>query len=717
MGDVKTRIAMTPKISVIIPVYNHANELADCLRSLEKQTFQDFEIIIVDDGSAEPVANATIRFEKNRGAPAARNEGFRRAKGENVIILDADIVLRPDALEKMDETLEAHPEAAFAYPSHRFGFKVMKGRPFDVEALKRGNFIHTSALIRRDHFSGFDESLKRFQDWDLFLTMAESGKRGVWINEVLFTVKPHGTMSQWVPSFVHNMPWPIFGWTPAIIRKYCAAEQIIREKHGIIETVGAIRESPLAWFGMILLIEALSVIAVFYPLTSSIFAILAGIVMFAVTFLFPEIGFAAIVVEHMIGSKGRHFAFGADTSHDGGISLRIILFAAFFLGWFAYLLKARRIPDFRAMLKDRVAWLMLGVLVLIGCIQGWIRQNPYLVSDANAWGAFLLLIPALDLARNRFKELRQNVFLAAKIAIAWVSAKTLALFYFFSHDFGAAWEPVYLWVRRTGVGEVTRIVQNASAYRVFFQSHIYHVLASVGIVTQMASRKSRVTNNALKALAILFAVSLISFSRSFWIGLAAGFLFVGIILLRRKTWSLFPKLLISGMGGILIVYILFMFPFPPSAGNLGDAILARADTGESAAQSRWELLPVLNREIIGSPIIGYGFGKTATYRSSDPRVVEATGGEYTTYAFEWGWHDMALKLGLLGVIIYLWALYRLIKRLGSDHRAWQIAIVTLGVIHIFTPYLSHPLGIMVIVLAEMMTMQDSSLQENKKSLA
>ncbi len=699
---------MKPKVSVIIPVYNHAEALDDCLRSLEQQTFQDFEIIVVDDGSSESVRKSQttnrktewVRFEENRGAPAARNEGFRRSKGEYVIFLDADAVLRPDALERMLGALDTHPEADFAYPSFQFGWKMFQGRPFDEHALQTSNYIHTSALIRRDAYPGFDESLKKFQDWDLFLTMAERGSRGVWIDEVLFSLKARGTMSNWVPALTYAVPWPLFGGMPRSVRKYRDAERVIREKHGLSSTRAAQSLSAGSWALLIGGVELLSVFAAFNPTASSIFAVSAGLVLLVAAFLRPELGFAALVVEHVIGSKGRQFALGADASHDGGVSLRIILFASFFAGWLVHLFMARRAPDVRVMLKGRLAWVVLGGFVLIGVVQGWMRRNPFLIADANAWGAFLLLIPALDLAQHQFDTLRQNVMKAAKIAIAWVSAKTLALFYFFSHDFGAAWEPVYLWVRRTGVGEVTRIIRDASAFRVFFQSHVYQVLATVGLTARLVSRKSHVSNDLLKGLAILFAVVLISFSRSFWIGLIAGFFFVAIFLLRRKTWPVIPKLALSGIGGVLIVFVLFMFPFPPSAGSLGDAILARADTGESAAQSRWDLLPVLNRAILGSPLIGYGFGKTVTYRSSDPRVVAATGGEYTTYAFEWGWHGMALKIGLLGVAAYVWAIAGLLRRLGSERRAWQIAILTLCAIHIFTPYLNHPLGILVLVLAE-----------------
>jgi glycosyltransferase involved in cell wall biosynthesis len=221
-------------ISVIIPVYNHATNLARCLSSLKRQTFQDFETIIVDDGSSVPVEQATVRFEVNRGAPAARNEGFRRSSGAFVIFLDADAELKSDALAVMLQTLLDHPETAFAYPSFYWGWKLFRGQPFDVHALRKRNYIHTSALIRREAFCGFDESLKKFQDWDLFLTLAAQGKMGIWIDRALFRLtQRRDGMSTWLPSIVHRLPWPILGWMPHEIRRARMAEAIIRQKHGL----------------------------------------------------------------------------------------------------------------------------------------------------------------------------------------------------------------------------------------------------------------------------------------------------------------------------------------------------------------------------------------------------------------------------------------------------------------------------------------------------
>jgi glycosyltransferase involved in cell wall biosynthesis len=702
-----------PSISVIIPVFNHAAALKACLRSLEEQTLQDFEIIIVDDGSDTPVMNAAIRFEKNRGAPAARNAGFAEAKGEYVIFLDADAELVPIALEKLKKALDVNPDVAFAYSAFKFGFKKFSSFPFDPELLKRTSYIHTSALIRRDAFPGFDESLKRFQDWDLFLAMAEQGKRGVLVKDVLFSLKAKGTMSQWLPSLTHFVPWQIFGWMPKPVAKYQAAEKVIRDKHHLQSASPVL--TPKVLIGLVVLLELLSIPAAFNSALNSVFAVMVGLFVLLVSFVSPVGGFSFLVMELLIGSKGRLLVFGADAANDGGVALRIILFVAFFAGWIGSLIREKRVPNVKSWMKGRGAWLALALVLIMAFVRGVygrgvLQYAPTVYADANAWIFLLLLIPALDLAEQKGGELWSWLGRVGRIGIGWITLKTLALFYFFSHDFGAWTQPVYLWIRKTGIGEITIITKTASAYRVFFQSQIYQVLAAVGMMSGAAHQsEKRVSSDAFKVLALLLAVVVISFSRSFWIGLIAGCFLIALDVLRRKTWAVIPRLVLSGTGALLIVFALFSLPMPASYGNFLNLFFARAEVGESAAQSRWELLPAMNQKIMESPLIGHGFGATVTYQSKDPRIVAKTGGTYTTYAFEWGWNDFVLKFGLIGTLIYFWLLFSILKRLGSEERPWQIAIIVLAVVHVFTPYLNHPLGFLVLILAEART-------SNKKEL-
>lgn len=224
-----------PKISIIIPVYNQAKTIKKCLKSVFNQTFKDFEVIVINDGSTDDIRTVLRRWEnkikifhqENHGAPAARNFGFKQSRGEYVLFCDADVMMAPNMLEKMLGILEKKKAFAYTYSSFKFGWKKFKLWPFDEKKLKQMPYIHTTSLIRREHFSGFDESLKRFQDWDLWMTLLTNGQKGIWIDEFLFKIKSGGTMSSWLPKFFYRFVWS------QKVQKYKNAEQIIKEKHNL----------------------------------------------------------------------------------------------------------------------------------------------------------------------------------------------------------------------------------------------------------------------------------------------------------------------------------------------------------------------------------------------------------------------------------------------------------------------------------------------------
>ncbi len=235
-------------IAVIIPCYNHANVLRRTIESITKQTFQPSEIVVIDDGSIdEPEKvikdwnaenkNIKIQFlkiEKNYGAPYARNLGAKLTTASCIIFLDADAELKPEAFKEFIEALQKNPDADFVYSNFFWGNKRFCGRDFNVQALKQCNYIHTSSLLKRSAFPGFDESLKKFQDWDLWLTMAKKGSKGVWINKELFRIEPRKQgMSKWLPRIAYWIPWRLIGYQPKEIGKYREAEEIVRKKHGI----------------------------------------------------------------------------------------------------------------------------------------------------------------------------------------------------------------------------------------------------------------------------------------------------------------------------------------------------------------------------------------------------------------------------------------------------------------------------------------------------
>ncbi len=236
-------------ISVVIPVYNRIEIFFKSLESLVSQTYPQLQIIIVDDGSVEDVCSAfervratyeregrsfvCIRQEKNNGAPAARNRGFREVEGEYVIFWDADVIARPTMLNTMYSVLHTQKDISFVYSNFLFGKKLFRGRAFSVSELYKKNFITTTSLMRVGDVVSWDESLKRFQDWDMWLTVVESGNRGEWIDQVLFQVSTGGTMSSWLPSFAYRIP---FRWIPGLrtrVKKYEAAREIVLRKHSV----------------------------------------------------------------------------------------------------------------------------------------------------------------------------------------------------------------------------------------------------------------------------------------------------------------------------------------------------------------------------------------------------------------------------------------------------------------------------------------------------
>lgn len=232
-------------ISVIIPIYNQAYTLRRSLVTLVNQTYRPLEVIVVNDGStdnfSEVIKNVLaedlfkelkikVVNQSNQGAPAARNHGFSESSGNYVIFWDADTIAQPEMLAVMHQTLLDNPTVSWVYSQFCFGWKKMRGQEFDLESLKKNNYIDVTSLIRRDAFSPFDEKLKRFQDWDLWLTLAEQGKSGKFIPKVLYKkiTNPVG-ISSWLPSFFFKLPWQTNK-----VKKYEAAAEIIKQKHGLV---------------------------------------------------------------------------------------------------------------------------------------------------------------------------------------------------------------------------------------------------------------------------------------------------------------------------------------------------------------------------------------------------------------------------------------------------------------------------------------------------
>lgn len=203
-----------PRISVIIPCFNLGAYLDEAVDSVFGQTFQDFEILIVDDGSTDPETRrllsgyrrprtAVFRTE-NRGLAAARNFLIQRARGEYLCALDADDKLHPRYFERAIARFDEDPSLTFVSTwLETFGEEqwVWRHERCDLAALLAEDTVMTAALVRRQAVlavGGYDERMpaQGDEDWDLWISLVKGGYRGVIIPETLFYYRRRpGSMS------------------------------------------------------------------------------------------------------------------------------------------------------------------------------------------------------------------------------------------------------------------------------------------------------------------------------------------------------------------------------------------------------------------------------------------------------------------------------------------------------------------------------------------
>jgi len=192
------------KVSVIIPAYNQAHYLADSIRSVLDQTEQDFELIVVDDGSTDNTAEVALGFQddrlryihqKNQGLSAARNTGINHAGSPYLTFLDSDDLFLPEKLTILLHELENNPSlglvAGQAIPidekGRRIGKIFTKPLPEDTSRLLLGNPLHVGSVmigkLWQERAGLFDESLRSYEDWDMWLRLARMGCKMGWVSK------------------------------------------------------------------------------------------------------------------------------------------------------------------------------------------------------------------------------------------------------------------------------------------------------------------------------------------------------------------------------------------------------------------------------------------------------------------------------------------------------------------------------------------------------
>ena len=489
-----------------------------------------------------------------------------------------------------------------------------------------------------------------------------------------------------------------------------------------------------------------------------------------------EYGLYILFAELFIGSKGYLFSLEIG---DVFVSIRIGLFLIIISVWVYKFIKKylsnrchpelstchpelSPVPDWnsragvsgsRNKFRMTKEFILLGAVILWAFVWGLIQGNNFgnVFLDFNNWLYFLLIFPVLDVAKNS-RNFIKNILNILIACVIWIFIKSIILLYIFSHQFVWALPEVYKWVRDTLVGEIT--FAGNGFWRVFIQSQIYSLLLFFILLPKLKDSRFLKNNNLLITyylLLITFLTTiLLSYARSYWVALAITLLLyywllwatipqycgmkaeLSIILLLKIKFLKFIKLnikiLLITLTSFVIIFLVINLPPKIEQGNLANLLGRRATEVEAAASSRINQLKPLLYAIAKHPLIGSGFGTEVTYKSDDPRIL----GNYTTYAFEWGYLDLVLKFGLVGLGIYLYLIFKILRRLIISNFQFPIskqilnskpqllitnyglrigfglALVALLVVNIFSPYLNHPLGIGFVILCSSIIIKEKT---------
>lgn len=194
-NHLENKVYQKPKFSVILPTLNRGFCINNAIDSILQQTYQNFELIIIDDGSTDDtkkqiikqykteIANGKIifyRFEENQGVSKARNKGLELATNPWIAYIDSDNIVIPSFLETFaNQIITNRAKTYYAQLMNKnqntiIGDKFDTKSLFDSKYIDMGSFVHSKDLVKE--FGGFDENMTRLVDWELIIRYTNNYK-------------------------------------------------------------------------------------------------------------------------------------------------------------------------------------------------------------------------------------------------------------------------------------------------------------------------------------------------------------------------------------------------------------------------------------------------------------------------------------------------------------------------------------------------------------
>ncbi len=193
-----------PIVSIITPCYNQESYLAETLTSIQKQTYQNWECIMISDGSTDNVAEVAQPFVKkdgrfsfyhtdNGGPSVARNFGISKAKGEFILPLDGDDLISLNYVEECINAFLQFPETTLVYGiAEKFGLVNAKWHlpKYNFDELLFVNIIHCSGMYRKKEYlqiDGYDEKMQfGIEDWEFWINLLKKNKKVIMLENITF---------------------------------------------------------------------------------------------------------------------------------------------------------------------------------------------------------------------------------------------------------------------------------------------------------------------------------------------------------------------------------------------------------------------------------------------------------------------------------------------------------------------------------------------------
>lgn len=463
----------------------------------------------------------------------------------------------------------------------------------------------------------------------------------------------------------------------------------------------------------LVLIELLSFFAYFFDIFNTIIFFLLLAITLVLCLKKLEYGLYIVLTELFIGSTGYLFSLDFE---GFSISLRMGLFLVVMAAWLLSVFKTKKV-EFQ---KSSLFWWFWLFIIFLGwgLLNGKIAGHNFsdIFFDINAYIYFALIFVFFTAIKSSTQITRIFELMAASMIV--LAGKSIFYYLVYAADLRFFSIDLYHWQRSTEGGQLAHLGHNL--YRILFLSDIYALISIfifgsilVFAVTKKIMLDKYTTNIFYLVVGLSSLVVVISFFRSFWAALLLTLVYaVAYLIYKIKT----KRKIVVMLALVLLLFLALeaVIVFGVSQGLQKWVVKTDLVTQKDIFSSddpgivgRMNLLLPLWHKFTKAPVLGHGFGTTVSFLTTDPRHYNQ---QYITYAFEWGYFDIAIKIGIIGLLTYLIFIWKIFssgsKLLYTDDPQKKsiivgllIGLVALILTHGVSPYLNHPLGIGYLLLA------------------